>query len=658
MVSGRRAGFLLGVAAAALLAASSAQAADLALKRVLLSTGGVGLYEYEADVDGDATVEWTAPLDQIDDILKSVVVFDDRGGVGALDLVGPKSLAETFRALPFAPKDLQSTPALLTALRGAEVEVGGSRAIKGRIVAVNEETEAKPDGTTLTTRHRVTVMTDSGLEQFVLEQADNVRFADPAVREAIGKALAAVAADSERGARLLRLTSNGQGKRKLHVAYLAAAPMWKVSYRLVLDRAPDAKTAALQGWAVLENFSGQDWSGVDLTLVSGRPVSYRQALYRAYQVQRPEAPLDLGPQLNPQVDRGAMAPMAAAPAPQGAMRMAPAPSAKARLSPADAAAKAQEGETEVSFHLPRPVSLANGRTLSLPIVDEEEPVARVAIYDARVDARHPLSAAELVNDGKTALPPGIVTLYERGDAGAAYVGDSRLSATPAGEKRLLAYALDQKTTIEEDDSDSASLARARIAKGVLTLDDLTRRRAVYRVKAVEPRKLVVFAPKLEGGKLTEPASAGVTEAEGRYRVPFDVKAGQQSFAVTQERTDSRLIALAGLADTDLAVYAKSGDIDAATRASLQKLASLRAAEAEAERALGVVQTQIDAVAADQMRLKNLLGAVAGGSDLAKRYLAKLDADETELETLRATQDEREKARDAAREVEQSFIAGL
>ncbi len=428
MASHKQAGWFMGVAAAALIAAGGAEAADLALKRVLLSTGGVGLYEYEADVEGDATVEWKAPLDQIDDILKSVVVFDDHGGVGGLDLAGPKPLAETFRALPFAPKDLQSTPALLTALRGAEVEVGGARALKGRIVAVNEETEARPDGTALTTRHRVTVMTDSGLEQFVLEQADNVRFADPSVREAIAKALTAVAADSERGARTLRLTSNGEGKRKLHVAYLASAPVWKVSYRLVLGRAPDAKKGALQGWATLENFSGQDWSGVDLTLVSGRPVSYRQALYRAYRVERPEAPLDLGPQLNPGVDRGAMAPMAAAPAPlpldgaaagkRRAASMMDAGGAPKRqaLSPAAEAVEAQEGETEVAFHLPRPVSLANGRTLSLPIVDREAPVARVTIFDPQVDMRHPLSAAELVNDGKTALPPGIVTIYEQGDA--------------------------------------------------------------------------------------------------------------------------------------------------------------------------------------------------------------------------------------------------
>ncbi len=171
---------------------------------------------------------------------------------------------------------------------------------------MTEETETKPEGGALLTRHRVTVMTDKGLAQFVLEQAESVQFADPAVRDAIAKALKAVAASHERDSRVLRLISKGSDKRKLRVAYLAAAPVWKTSYRLVLDPAPDAKKATLQGWATLENLSGQDWKGVALTLVSGRPVAYKQALYRAYMIDRPEAPLDVGAALTPDVDRGGL----------------------------------------------------------------------------------------------------------------------------------------------------------------------------------------------------------------------------------------------------------------------------------------------------------------------------------------------------------------
>lgn len=684
-MTGLRKALAIGVAAAALMV-FQAGAAELTLKRVLLSSGGVGLYEYEASVEGDAVVELKAPLDQIDDILKSLVVFDDKGGVGGLDLAGTEPLAETFRALPFTAADLTATPRLLNALRGAEVDVAGPRALTGRIVAVTEETDTNAQGATVTRRHRVTLAGDTGLEQFVLEEAEGLRFTDEALRGSIAKALAAVASESQRDARVLRLKAMGQGERKLHVAYLASAPVWKTSYRLVLDPDRAAKTATLQGWATLENFSGQDWSNVDLTLVSGRPVAYRQALYRVYKIERPEAPVDIGTRLTPGVDSGAMAaakpaappplparaadgsfptrksaPMAMARVmnmPSEALKEGEAPEPTPQLSAAAMAAAAQDNETQVAFHLPFPVSVANGRTLSLPIVDASAPVERVAIFDPRVDMHHPLSAAEFTNAGKASLPPGIVTIYEKGAGGASYVGDSRLSPTPAGETRLLSYALDGKTTVEEDDSDSSALARARVAKGLLTLDEVTRRHAAYKVKAAEPRRLVVFAPKLERGKLTEPDPTGVKEAEGRYRVGFDVAAGEQTFDVRQERTDTRAVALTALDELNLGLYAKAGEVDAESRATLAKLADLRAKQNAAARAVDETEGKIEAVETDQKRLKDLLGAVAAGTDLSKRYLRKLDADETELEQLSADKTKREKARDEAARAVEGFVAGL
>ena len=60
---------------------SAFAAEDLVLKRVLLSTGGVGYFEYEAEVEGDTELSLNVRLDQVDDVLKSIVVFDDKGGV-------------------------------------------------------------------------------------------------------------------------------------------------------------------------------------------------------------------------------------------------------------------------------------------------------------------------------------------------------------------------------------------------------------------------------------------------------------------------------------------------------------------------------------------------------------------------------------------------
>ncbi len=661
-------------AAASLVSSTAFASSELELKRVVLSSGGLGLYEYRAQVDGDATVELKAPLDQIDDILKSLVVFDDRGGVGGLDLPSREPLAETFRNLPFSADDLKSAPNLLEALRGAEITVGGAHAISGRIVSVAEEARVSPEGRPLEPRHRVTVMTDQGLEQFVLEDAENIEFADPKVRAELDTALKALAANGEKDARVLRLTSEGKGPRTLSVSYVVAAPLWKASYRLVLPSAPDAEQAELQGWATLENLSGQNWKDVDLTLVSGRPVTFRQALYRAYMVERPEAPVEVVGRLLPPPDRGEIPePKAAAThrvffdAPQlramagtaAAAPMATPPPSEASLAPGAETVAAEEGLTQVSFHIPFPVSVGNGRTLSLPIIDAEEPVERIALYDSTVDPRRPLSAVRISNAGKSGLPPGIVTTYQQGDEGVVYVGDSQLSDLPAGDYRLLSYALDQKTLIEASHAETSGLERATITKGMLTVETLSRSETSYRVKALAPRRLVISMPELDGWKLVAPVGITPTVSEGRYRIPFDVKAGDgQTFVVAQVRTNAQVVALANIDDRSLGFYLAARDIDPATRERLVRLADLRSHEAAAEAAVRDVEKRIADVVADQARLKDLLPAVVSGSDLQKRYLAELDQDETELGSLRAARATKQQTRNDARKAVEDWAASL
>ncbi len=309
---------LLGLFAFPTLAAAQ----DLVLKRVMLSSGGLGYFEYEAAVEGDATLKLTVSLAQVDDVLKSLVVYDDKGGVGGLSLPGREPLAQAFKDLPFDQEQLGSPADLLATLKGAEITVGGSRAITGRIVSVQDETVTTNDGKATTKRTRVTLLTDRGLQQFILEDAENLQFADPALRGKIAQALLAIQTNRAKDARTLDLSTRGQGKRTVRVAYIVEVPVWKASYRLTLPGDAAAKSA-LQGWATVENLSGQDWKDIELTLVSGRPVAFHQALYDAYYVKRPEIPVEVAGRLMPGVDRGGVEAAKAAPPPPPAPAGAP-----------------------------------------------------------------------------------------------------------------------------------------------------------------------------------------------------------------------------------------------------------------------------------------------------------------------------------------------
>jgi hypothetical protein len=115
-----------------------AAAQELSLKRVMLSSGGIGYFEHEAEIDGNAELKLNVRFDQVDDVLKSLVVYDDKGGIGSVVLPGREPLAQAFRDLPFDAGAFGSPVALLNALQGAEVTVGGAQTLTGRVLSVSE----------------------------------------------------------------------------------------------------------------------------------------------------------------------------------------------------------------------------------------------------------------------------------------------------------------------------------------------------------------------------------------------------------------------------------------------------------------------------------------------------------------------------------------
>ena len=661
---------LLGLLAVPTLAAAQ----DLALKRVMLSSGGLGYFEYEATVEGDATLKLTVSLQQVDDVLKSLVVYDDKGGVGGLSLPGREPLAQAFKDLPFDQDSLASPADLLSTLKGAQVTVGGSRAISGRIVSVQEETVALADGKSTTKRTRVTLLTDRGLQQFILEDAENLQFADQALRDKVTQALLAIQTNRAKDARTLELATRGQGRRTVRVAYIVEVPVWKASYRLTLAADPAAARSALQGWATIENLSGQDWKDIELTLVSGRPVAFHQALYDAYYVKRPEVPVEVAGRLMPGIDRGgvqadqkaAAPPPPPAPAPYRPQQERNAAATMAPPPPAAGAAdqfEATDAATQVVFKYPRAVSVDNGRTLSIPIIDRQVPAQRLALYQAETAARNPLAAIRLTNDGDSGLPPGIITIYERDKAGyVAYVGDARLSGFPVGETRLLAYALDEKITVERDAAQTERIATGTIAQGALRLSRVIRQTVTYRVRgpAKEPRQLVVVQRRLPGWTLVKPDVKNVELSEGNYRIPFQLPGGDQTqtFEVVQEQIQQQELRLVDGAADQIRVYAQAREFDDKTRAALVNVLHLQGAVADAQRKVTEADAERQQIIQEQARLRDNLARVPANSDLQRRYLATLDKQETELEAIAKRRADAEKAVEAARAALRSFVAQL
>jgi hypothetical protein len=486
----------LAVLLASTALATAALGAELPVRAVTLSSASLAEIVRAGPVTGDATVTLRAPLSAIDDLLKSLVVVDPAGRVEAIRLPAQDLAAEAFRGLPLRPEDFENRVALLRALRGQMAEAGGA---EGRI-AEAEETAAGL---------RLTLITATGLRAVLLAPGDAVRLTDANLAARVDRAAAALAAASLADERELSVVLRAPAGtvREVTVLSVVGAPVWKPSYRLILPETQGE--ARLQGLAVVENLSGADWSQVRLSLVSGNPAAYRQALYRPVVLPRPEMPLAVGEVVQPRADTGprpapAMAEGRSRLASPG-MAMAAAPAAPAPAPPMqDSVAGMAATETSatpgrIAFVLANPVSIAAGETASVPFLDARLPAQRVWwVQDTA--APHPLAAVRLRNTTGAVLPAALTTLFggEGAEAGA-FLGDAALPATPAGEARLLAFARDRDVVLGRAQASTSQPIRVVPQRGrvvVTTLSSETTR------LAIDPRgrsgALVIDMPRREG----------------------------------------------------------------------------------------------------------------------------------------------------------------
>lgn len=647
---------MMGATATISMATQPAAAEEgLTLRQVMLSSGGVGYFEYSAKVQGDVDLPLTVRLDQIDDVLKSVVVFDEHGGMGEVRLPGKAAASEAFRDLPFGPEALGSEAALLEAMRGARVSVtiaGGTR--EGRILSVTAEVVERG-----VKRHRLALASGGAVASLILEEASVVRLLDPALSAQLEEALSALLAQKDRGRRTLTIHSSGQGEREVHVGHVVSVPLWKSTYRLMLPADTQEKKARLIGLAVVENQSGEPFRGVDLTLISGNPVTFRQALYQAYYVKRPEIPVEVAGRVLPRLDEGAVKVAdKSAPSPSRFGGMAPSfetfgvPGVAMPPAPPGLAGSAEEA-TQIIFHIPEPVTLEAGEEALIPILDRTLPALRVALFQPDVDAHHPIDSVLLDNDSETGLPPGVVTTYEqRGTDVASYLGDARLAALPAGERRLVSFGVDTKVRIDRDEHAAQTIALASIAGGTLRIERRERRTTDYAIvgAAREPRTVMVEEPRLPDFTLEPPTGAAVEVTAGHYRARVEVPAGAAvTLSLTQVRPLFEEVVVTNLPSEVLAVYATSGEIPAAVRAVLTRLRAARALVEEREAAVKVVQDELAKIREEQARIRENLKVIPAGSALVERYLAALSEQEDRIAALHQRLADAQRAEREARE---------
>ena len=672
----------------------------LPLEKVVLFTSGVGYFQHGGKVNNDAQVEMSFKSEHINDLLKSMVLEDLGGGtVSTVSYASRDPLTKTLETFAVNLTDNPSMGQLLGRLRGEAIDVDALAPASGAIVGV--EKRAVPVGADKTIEKEfVTILTKDGLRTLPLDSITRIKLVDPRLQSELEKALDVLALGHDNEKKSVTLNFSGKGARDVRVGYVQQTPIWKTSYRLVLDDAVGGNQAMLQGFAIVENTTDNDWKDVSMSLVSGRPISFVMDLYQPLYVPRPEVQQELYASLVPQVygqdlaggEREFLAAAERSNRPaenaQVANKMRKSQLAANQLAaaPAESFAKNEsqdqlQGETRDAksmfeaaasvqsmaqggalgelfrYEIAKPVTIQRQRSAMLPIVGEKVEAEKVAIYDERVMAKHPLAGLRLVNSTKLNLMQGPITVYD----GGAYAGDARVEDMAPGSERLLSYAVDLDVEIAPRAVvKPEEIVSVRVEKGTLIASRKLAREKKFDVKNSGDKavKVLVEYPLESGWKLVKPAKADEVTRD-RQRFVVIAQPGEPAVLdVAEEMLVDQRIVITNLDDNAILFYSNAKVTSPDVKKALTEVIRRKREIEQVVREKAASQQEIATVSQEQDRIRQNMQQLDRGSELYTRYVQKFAQQEDRVETLRKEVVQREKQEQETRRALDDFLSQL
>jgi hypothetical protein len=660
---------LLAIAIPVAARAEGPQPSNLPLTRVVMFSSGVGFFERDGQVTGDAKVEMMFKTSDINDLLKSMVVQDlDGGQVSTVTYSSKDPITKTLKGFAI---DLTTNPTmaqLLQQLRGERVVVEAPNELSGVILGVETRKTKLGDRETIETSV-LNLLTDQGLRAVPLDTVGRLKLANEKLDAELRKALAVLASSHATDKKSVELTFLGKGARHVRIGYIQAAPVWKTTYRLVLGN--DQKPL-LQGWAIVENTSEEDWSNVNLTLISGRPISFTMDLYQPLYVPRPDVQPELYSSLRPQVHGGdlaaagvrfhalseaTVAKLQTNAAGYGVLARADEPAERKLavggqmvnnyFSMADfssdgagrrlfttlqAAVQAGNVGNLFQYAIATPVNLPRQKSAMLPIANAEVKGEKLSIYNAAVQPKHPLYGLRFTNSTDLYLMQGPITVFD----GGVYAGDAKIEDVPPGAERLISYGIDLDTEVApEVKNQPEEYLSVRLLKGVMITDRKFVRSQEYTVKnsGKKAKTVLVEYPIDAAWKLVSPEKPS-EQTRDLYRFAVEAKPGEPAkLSVSQQRTERQEIALNNLDDNAIHFYQSVKVVSDKVKSALAEIVKRKHDLQQLVATRQQHEQRIQRITEDQNRVRQNMDRLDRTSELYKQYVKKFTNQEEEVAKL-------------------------
>jgi hypothetical protein len=645
-------------------------AAELPVRTVVLYKHGVGYFERRGTLGPGESARLDFKAEEMNDVLKSLIINDQGGRVTGLRYDSSIPLDQKLTEFPFRINNGEPLSAVIDQLKGARIEMDfGPQKIAGAIVSARliAGDKDRPE------REQLTLLMDSGeLRNVDLGAATAIRFADQKLQLQFKDYLAAVTGARSKDKRSVYIDSTDSKSRDVRAEYIIPMPAWKSSYRLLFDE----KTAqpTLEGWAIVDNTTGEDWTNVRLSLVSGKPISFISQLYPPKFITRLGAELAEDRPVAPTVYSGAVT--GAAPAPVAAARRAgvtggvpgegggvgggfyrppSAGIAMAETSTVAPAGPATEIADLFEYSIATPVTVRKDESAMMPFLQQKVSARKLIIYSDS-SRPNPFNAAELTNNTGKTLDGGPITVFDAG----AYAGEALVETVKNLDKRFISYGVDLGTRISTNlDSRNDAVRELHAHNGLLVSRLSQVQKKNYSVHNVDPRAktLIIEHPVRVGYNLIDTAKPTET-ARDVYRFEVKLPAGDSlDFPVTEERLYDTQTSISSLNPDGLLTYIRNKTISDAARRQLQQIADLKTQIANTDTEKRSVADQVNNLTRDEERNRQnitSLSSVSGQQQLVQDYARKLSDQETQIARLR----DREGALDQQHASLQTQLNGL
>ena len=648
---------------------------DLKVTRAVLYQNGIGYFERMGKVHSQ-TLKLRIMPHQIKDVLKSLTVVD-LGSGRAVNIALPvdKTQSRRLATLPPQVRNGGGLVSIARAFRGAQASVQAKDGSgSGRLVGV-EQLSDSGDG------WKLTILRDDGtLQSFSLAGVRKLRIGDRTLEVGLRKALD-VSLD-EGAWKPVELTIHLAGKlpHNLLVSYVVEMPTWKPAYRVVLTKGQT--DGLLQGWAVVDNVSGEDWNKVGLSLTAGTPLTFTYDLYSPRYVRRPDLspPQESMALAPPPPTDGAMAEEAAEMEDAGPVaglssrgsggrrykeskkmkrrsRSMRRPSAKSMPQPSmsyappkpaprmsskllaksfSALVKGARVGSLYRYDIEQPVTIRDRQSALVSILNKKVPAEDVLLYRMDTSSTYPYRSVRLKNTTGTLLESGPVAIYKDGD----FVGEAVGGKVESNTSTFIPYSVDARvlvTLTDRTNDEGASLLR--IVNGQFYLE--VKRVAIHKYTVVNnigaEATLYVQRRKNVGWKLIKPDKGVLTEKD-HYFVPIKLAAkGKTEIEVREETPVHRWAGISSwLGRKAIGLYLKDPAADANISKALKEALELQDQVAKLDREISRLRRakQDYSTRQDQVRANlKLLGKSIRNADLARKLTKTLLELEKKLNDL-------------------------